>query len=94
LDRQVVEPSQMMWLLFTLALTATTFTGLGFVVARRNRRRSRGVFVLGVLCGVLAGPILQRRSRHLRALRDATRSADRFAARVLTLVARRQSSRR
>jgi hypothetical protein len=94
LDRQVVEPTHVIWLLFALAVTAATFTCVGFVVARRNKRRARGLFVLGVFCGAMAGPILQRRSRHLRALRGATRSADRFAARVLTLVARRQSSRR
>jgi hypothetical protein len=94
LDRQVVEASQMMWLLVAFAVTAATFSGLGFVIARRNKRPARGLFVLGVVCGAVAGPILQRRSRHLRALRGAIRSADRFAARVLALAARRQSSRR
>lgn len=91
---QVVEPTDVMWLLCAFATTAAVFTGLGWAIARRRRRRVRGFFIVGVLFGMLAGPILQRRSRRLRALRAATRGADRFAARVFTRADHRLSSRR
>jgi len=87
----MVEPAHVMWLLIAITGTAAVFTGVGWALARRRRRRVHGSFVVGVVFGMLAGPVLQRRSRRLRALRAATRGADSFADRVLSV---RQSSRR
>ena len=42
----------------------------------RNNRRARGFFLLGFLCGFLAGPILRRRRRGLNVLGAVTRCAD------------------
>lgn len=78
-----VEKDDWIWLvIWLLVAVAATFTCVGLAIARRNQRRVRGAFMLGVFCGMVAGPILQRRSRRLRALRTAMRSADRFAART------------
>ena len=82
-----------------LAVTALAAVG-GFVasaVARRNRRRARGLFLLGFVCGLMAGAILRGRRNGLNllgALAGRTdvrplgagiwRDTARFAARALT----------
>lgn len=88
----MVEPTYVFWLIGAIVAAAAVFTCLGYLVARRRRRRARTSFALGVLCGVVAGPALRRRSRALRVLDRLTgRPAppDRFATRALALVVRR-----
>jgi hypothetical protein len=92
---QAVGPA-LVWLLVALAVLATTRTLVGVVNARRNRRRARGFFALGFLCGATATALLARGGRGRQALGAVTRyvvaarragvlrSADRVAARVLT----------
>ena len=94
---QMVEPTYVIWLLGSIAVTAAVFACLGYLGARRRGRRARTSFALGVLCGVVAAPALRRRSRALRVLHLVTGRAappDRFATRALALVARRQSTGR
>jgi hypothetical protein len=91
---RVADPTRVLWLLCAAAVVAAAFTGVGLALGRRNRRRTRGVFVLGVVCGVMAGPMLLRRSRGLRALRAATRAVDGTHRFGRTLAVRRQPSRR
>lgn len=100
---QAVGPTQLIVLLVAVAIVAATSGFLGSVVVRRRKRRARGVFVLGFLCGVTAGTFLRtrRRIRHalgqgvgLRSRRVETRSdAYRFAARALALAATAGKSR-
>jgi hypothetical protein len=92
---QAVGPTQLIVLLVTVAIVAAACGFLGSVVVRRRKRRARGVFVLGFLCGVTAGALLRtrRRIRHalgqgvgVRPRRIETRGdAYRFAARALGL---------
>ncbi|MDT5118083.1 MAG: hypothetical protein QOE30_3822 [Mycobacterium sp.] len=90
---QAVGPTQLIVLLVAVAITAAACGFLGSVVVRRRKRRARGVFVLGFLCGVTAGALLRTR-RHIRhALGRGVRSrtvetrgdAYRLAARTLAL---------
>jgi hypothetical protein len=82
----VAEPTHVLWLLCATAVVAATLTAGALALARRNRRRTRGIFVLGVVCGVMAGPMLLRRSSGLRAMRAVARATDGAV--------RRRSSRR
>lgn len=94
---QMVEPTYVIWLFGSIVVTATVFACLGYLAARRRRRRARTSFVLGVLCGLIAGPALRKRSRVLRVLHAFTGRPvppDRFATRALALVARRQPTGR
>jgi hypothetical protein len=61
-----------------LAVAAIGATG-GFVasaVARRKKRRARGVFFLGFFCGLMAGSILLARRRGRKALGAVARGVD------------------
>jgi hypothetical protein len=61
-----------------LAVAAIGATG-GFVasaVARRKKRRARGVFFLGFFCGLMAGSILLARRRGRNALGAVARGVD------------------
>jgi uncharacterized membrane protein YeaQ/YmgE (transglycosylase-associated protein family) len=91
-------PTHLMSLLLAVAIIAATCGFIASAVARRNKRRARGFFVLGFFCGFIAGPILRRRRRGLNALGAVARcthirllsagkgyGTDRFAARALTL---------
>jgi hypothetical protein len=53
-----------------LMLGVATVAGLsgytGSVLARRRRRRARGVFVLGFLCGAVTGGVVRSRRRRRR----------------------------
>ena len=97
-DMQAVGPTHLIVLLIAVAAIAAASGFLGSVVVRRRKRRARGIFALGFLCGVSAGAILRTRRRILYALgavghdvgvrprRAGTRSdAYRLAARALTL---------
>jgi hypothetical protein len=99
---QAVGPAQLLVLLAAVAIVAAASGFLGSVVMRRRKRRAGGVFVLGFLCGLTAGPLLRLRRRIRRALgpvvgrhprRAETRSdAYRLAARALALTASRSRS--
>jgi hypothetical protein len=91
-------PTHLISLLLAVAIIAATCGFIASAVARRNKRRARGFFLLGFFCGLIAGPILWRRRRGLNALGAVARSTDvrllsagnrygtdRFAARALTL---------
>jgi len=93
-------PTHLICLLLAVAIIAATCGFIASAVARRNKRRARGFFVLGFFCGFIAGPILRRRRRGLNALGAVARfthirllsagkryGTDRFAARAPTLVA-------
>lgn len=87
-----------------LAVAAIGATG-GFVasaVARRKKRRARGIFFLGFFCGLVAGSILLARRRGQNALGAVARGVDlrtlmagtgagigRFDVHTLTLAASR-----
>ena len=64
-------------LLLAVAIIAATCGYIGSAIARRNKRRARGYFILGFMCGSMAGTILRR----------TRRGTDHFATRALTLVA-------
>jgi hypothetical protein len=97
---QAVGPMQLIMLLVAVAVVAAAAGFLASVVVRRNKRRTRGVFVLGFLCGVTAGTLVRTRRRIRRALgiglrprRVETRGdAHRLAARALALTAGRSRS--
>jgi small basic protein len=92
--------------LISLLLAVATVAALcGFItsaVARRNKRRTRGIFLVGFFSGLMAGAILRGRRRGLNVLGAPVGRADvrplrawirsdtvRFAARVLTFAASR-----
>lgn len=61
-----------------LAVAAIGATG-GYVasaVARRKKRRARGVFFLGFFCGLMAGSILLARRRGQNAFEAVARGVD------------------
>jgi hypothetical protein len=93
---QAVGPTQLILLLVAVAAIAAAAGFLGSVVMQRKKRRARGYFVLGFLCGVTATAILRVRRRSLHALgavgrRVGVRPAEtrggayRFAARALSI---------
>jgi hypothetical protein len=68
------------YLIFLLLAVATGAALCGFIAsARRNRRRTRGVFLVGFGCGLLAG-------KFLRGRRSGT---GRLVARAVSLAASR-----
>ena len=73
----------LMVLLVALAVLTATCGVLASVVVRRHKRRARGFFVVGFLCGFTAATVRRNRS-HTHTLR--------LAARTLPLV--RSPSRR
>jgi hypothetical protein len=93
-------PTHLIALLLAVA-TIAAMGGFASAVARRNRRRARGPFLLGFFCGLAAGAILRgRRLNVLGALAGRTdvrplgagirRDTVRFAARALTFAASRR----
>ena len=69
-------PTHLISLLLAVAIIASTGGFIASAVARRNKRRARGFFLLGFFCGFIAGPILRRRRRDLNALGAVARCAD------------------
>jgi hypothetical protein len=89
--------ADVVWLLVGLAVIAAACTFSWSIVARRKKRRARGFFVLGFICGVTAGVMLKRRRRTFQGLRPVLRwlgvrrriagiysGAEYFPARALT----------
>ena len=50
-------------LFLAVAIIAATCGYIGSAVVRRNKRRTRGYFILGFFCGFMAGTILCRTRR-------------------------------
>ena len=69
-------PTHLISLLLAVAIIAATCGFIASAVMRRNKRRARGFFLLGFLCGLMAGAILPRRRRGLNALGAVARCAD------------------
>jgi hypothetical protein len=93
-------PAYLISLLLAVAMIAAACGFITSAVSRRNKRRTHRLFLLGFVCGLIAGLILRRRLRGLNALRAIARctdvrllsvgkryGTDRFAARALTFVA-------
>jgi hypothetical protein len=74
-DMQAVGPTQLILLLVAVAIIAAVCGFLGSLVMQRKKRRARGYFLVGFLCGATATSIRRMRRRGVR----------RFAARALTL---------
>ena len=55
-----IGPTHLISLLVAVAIIAATCGFIASAVARRNKRRTRGVFALGFLSGLMAGAILRR----------------------------------
>jgi hypothetical protein len=51
-------PTQVISLFLAVAIVAAMCGYTASAVARRNKRRARGFFLLGFCCGWMAGPIL------------------------------------
>jgi hypothetical protein len=91
---------QLFWLLLVVAIVAALGGYLGSAISRRNKRRTRGIFLLGFFCGSVAGAILREKrhrtkvlaavSRHRHPRPPASeiwRSTYRFAARAVPMAA-------
>ena len=95
-----LEPTHLIFVLFAVAIIGAICGFIASAVARRNKRRARGFFLLGFFCGLMAGAIQRGRRRGLNALGAVARCADvrprragirrgtgHFAARALTFAA-------
>jgi len=93
-------PTHLVALLLLVATIAAIGGYVASAVGRRNRRRARGPFFLGFVCGVMAGAILRGRRHGLNALGALAGRTDvrplgagirrdtvRIAARALTFAA-------
>ena len=58
-----LEPTHLIALLVAVAIIAAICGFIASAVARRNKRRARGFFLLGFFCGLMAGAILRGRRR-------------------------------
>lgn len=67
-------------MLLAVALTAGTSGFVASVVVSRRRRRARGFFALGFVCGMAAGAVPQVRRRSMRAIGSITRRRFRLEA--------------
>jgi hypothetical protein len=56
-------PTAVMVLLLAVAAIASACGYVASAIKRRNKRRARGVFVLGFFCGSLASAIVRERRR-------------------------------
>lgn len=68
-------PAQLLALLLAVAIISAACGFIGSAVSRRNKRRTRRVFLLGFFCGYIAGPVLRRRRHGLNALTTAVSQA-------------------
>jgi hypothetical protein len=93
-------PTHLIALLLAVAIVAAIGGFLTSALARRNRRRARGPFLLGFFCGLTASAILRGRRHALNTLGALAGRTDvrplragirrdtvRFAARALTFAA-------
>jgi uncharacterized membrane protein YfcA len=64
-------PAYLPALLLAVAIVSAACGFIGSAVARRNKRRARRVFLLGFVCGYVAGPVLRKRRRGLNAFASA-----------------------
>ena len=69
-------PTHLIALLLGVAIIAAICGFTASAVARRNKRRARGFFLLGFFCGLMAGATLRGRRRGLNALGAVARCAD------------------
>jgi uncharacterized membrane protein YeaQ/YmgE (transglycosylase-associated protein family) len=58
-----LEPTHLIALLVAVAIIAAICGFFASAVARRNKRRARGFFLLGFICGLMAGATLRGRRR-------------------------------
>jgi|SRR5271157_1814813 len=72
----LLGPTHLIALLLAVAIIAAICGFIASAVARRNRRRARGFFLLGFFCGLMTGAILRGRRRGLNALGAVARCAD------------------
>jgi hypothetical protein len=68
-DMGSLGPTQLTALLLAVATIAAIGGFVASGVARRNKRRTRRLFLVGFFCGLMAGAILHGRRRGLNALR-------------------------
>jgi hypothetical protein len=68
-DMGSLGPTQLIALLLAVATIAAIGGFVASGVARRNKRRTRRLFLVGFFCGLMAGAILQGRRRGLNVLR-------------------------
>ena len=61
-------PTHLDSVLLAVAISAATCGFIASAVVRRNKRRARGVFLLGFFCGWMAGAILRGRRGGLNAV--------------------------
>lgn len=71
-----IGPMHLISLLIVVAVIAATCGYLGSVVAQRNMRRTRGIFLLGLGVGLVASAVLRGRRRVLNVLASVPRRAD------------------
>jgi|ERR1700737_1110840 len=71
-----LDPTHLIALLVAVAIIAAIWGFIASAVARRNKRRARGSFLLGFFCGLTAGAILRGRRRGLNAFGAVARCAD------------------
>src|ERR1700686_5502030 len=62
-DMGTLGPTHLIALLVAVAIIAAICGFIASAVARRNKRRARGFFLLGFFCGLMAGAILRGRRR-------------------------------
>lgn len=62
-----LEPTHLMFLLFTVAIVAAIGGSAGSALAQRKKRRTRS-FAAGVVCGLTLATVLRHRRRGLGAL--------------------------
>lgn len=68
-------PAHLVALLLVVAIVSATCGFTASAVARRHKKRARRVFLLGFVCGYVAGPVLRKRRRGLNALTTAVSQA-------------------
>jgi uncharacterized membrane protein YeaQ/YmgE (transglycosylase-associated protein family) len=66
-------PTHMIALFVAVAVVAAICGYVASAVVRRNKRRARGFFFVGFVCGWMAGPILRGRRRGVNALATLVR---------------------
>ena len=69
-------PTHLISLLLAVAIIAAIGGFAASVATRQNKRRARGLFLLGYFCGLTTGAILRGRRRGLNALGVVARCAD------------------